>query len=204
MEPLVASDTVIVAYLLGSVPFAYLLGRLARGVDIRQVGTGNAGALNTFRQIRPAAGVAVMLLDAVKGMVAVSLPSMVGAPRLAEYASAVAVLVGHNWSLCLGFHGGKGAATVAGASLTVLPWLILIAIGPTLLVVAAPRNAVAGIVAGFVVLNSLIIATGQGWDQVALYMGMSLVVGATYLVDSWGATVQAARRGRWTELLSFE
>ena len=192
------------AYLLGSVPFAYLLGRLARGVDIRRVGTGNVGTLNTFRQIGPAAGVAVILLDTVKGMVAVNLPSMVGAPQPVEYAAAVAVLAGHNWPLYLGFHGGKGAATVAGASLAVIPWLTLIAIGPTLLVAAATRKPVAGIVAGFVVLNSLIIATGLGWDQAALCVGMSLVVGATYLAGSWGATVQAARRGRWTELLSFE
>ena len=202
MTPFIAAA--LGAYLLGSIPVAWLVARLAAGVDIREVGTGNVGALNTFKQAGATAGVAVILLDMLKGGIAILLPQLMNLPEAASYITAIAVVAGHNWPVFLGFHGGKGAATVAGASLAVLPWLTLIAIGPTILVGLVARNPVAGIVVGFVVLNSLIIATGQGWDQVALCLFLSLVVLMTYLSGSWDRTVYAFRQRRWIDLFGFE
>ena len=126
------------AYLLGSVPTGYLVGR-ARGVDIRRVGSGNIGATNVFRILGKPAGIGVMLVDVLKGFVAVAglgslLPSLQAAsPALfgTELTAAgrlyfgmltgVAAILGHNYTCWLGFKGGKGIATSAGVLLALMP-----------------------------------------------------------------------------------
>ena len=197
-------SAVLLAYVLGSMPTAYLMARLARGIDIRRVGTGNVGALNTFKQAGAPAGIATLLLDALKGALAALLPTFLGLPEEALYLTAVAVVAGHNWPVFLGFHGGKGAATVMGISLVVLPWLTLLAFGITLLAGLAARNPVGGVTVGFVALNGFTAATGQGWAQVSLCLFLSLIVAATYLGGSWRQTVGAFRQRRWLDLFNFE
>ena len=86
---------VLLGYLLGSIPSAFVVAHLARGADIRTLGTGNVGALNVYQHLGAAAGVAVLLADVAKGVIAVYLPLWMGAPDWARFASAMSVVVGH-------------------------------------------------------------------------------------------------------------
>lgn len=118
---------VVLAYLLGSVSFSYLFGRLLKGIDIRQHGSGNAGATNTLRVLGLGPAIAVLALDAAKGIGAVWLPIALGQDSLwVRVLCGVAVIVGHNWPVYFGFKGGKGVASTIGvmASLAFLPSLL--------------------------------------------------------------------------------
>jgi glycerol-3-phosphate acyltransferase PlsY len=112
----------IAAYLLGSIPFGLLLGKLFGGRDVRSAGSGNIGATNVARVAGPVAGILTLLLDAAKGALAVFL-----AARLSEQSSTwmmiagLCALVGHCFPIWLGFHGGKGVATAAGIFLVLSP-----------------------------------------------------------------------------------
>src|SRR5215813_2105287 len=101
-----------VAYLLGSIPFGYLLVKIFRGQDIRTTGSGNIGATNVARSGAKGLGVATLLLDALKGFVAVVIAQHI-APGNTDIAvaAAVAAILGHVFPVWLGFRGGKGVAT---------------------------------------------------------------------------------------------
>jgi glycerol-3-phosphate acyltransferase PlsY len=110
------------AYLLGSIPFGLLLGKLFGARDVRKAGSGNIGATNVARVAGPSAGLLTLLLDAAKGALAVIL-----AARLSDQSSTwmmiagLCALLGHCFPIWLGFHGGKGVATAAGVFLVLSP-----------------------------------------------------------------------------------
>lgn len=112
---------IIVSYLLGSIPTAYLCGRLLKGIDIRQHGSGNVGATNVMRVLGKGPGIAVLLLDALKGFLAVAViapivssQQEVVSAELAAVLCGVSSIAGHNWMIFLRFKGGKGMATTLG------------------------------------------------------------------------------------------
>ena len=112
------------AFLLGSIPSGYLVARV-RGVDIRQHGSGNIGATNVFRTLGKPLGIFVFFADALKGFAAVWLAGRFGGGSdWAGIIAAVAVIAGHNYTPWLGFKGGKGIATSAGALLALTPWTV--------------------------------------------------------------------------------
>ncbi|MBS1849794.1 MAG: glycerol-3-phosphate 1-O-acyltransferase PlsY [Acidobacteria bacterium] len=117
------------SYLLGSIPFGYLLVRVFHGEDVRQTGSGNIGATNVSRK-SPGLGVLTLLLDGCKGIVAVLLTKhfLADRPGLAACAGLAAVL-GHMFPLWLNFRGGKGVATGLGSFLLLAPKAILVAAG---------------------------------------------------------------------------
>src|SRR5262245_35978024 len=108
------------AYLLGSVPFSYLVGRL-KGIDVRRVGSGNVGATNVMRNVSVAAGLLAFLLDAGKGAVAVVLTRLVEPSGPLPVLAGVLAVLGHMYPVWLRFRGGKGVATGAGAFLPLAP-----------------------------------------------------------------------------------
>ena len=126
-----ALPVVIIAYLLGSIPFGYLIVRSKIGVDIRETGSGGTGATNVSRRAGKAAGIITLVLDALKGSVAVLIARFVVGPSLpAEWivtAAAIAVIVGHIFPVWLGFRGGKGVATGVGVFLILAPIALLCA-----------------------------------------------------------------------------
>jgi glycerol-3-phosphate acyltransferase PlsY len=131
----------VVSYLFGSIPTGYVWGR-ARGIDIRQSGSGNIGATNVMRTLGKGPGVAVLAIDAVKGFLPVFLPPRVF-PDLDRNALQIlcclCVIAGHNWTCWLHFKGGKGIATSGGALLAFLPGPLLCALGVWLVVFAIGR-----------------------------------------------------------------
>jgi acyl phosphate:glycerol-3-phosphate acyltransferase len=159
----------IVSYLLGSIPFGYLLVRLFRGEDVRQSGSGNIGATNVSRK-SPVLGILTLLLDALKGTAAVALSYVVAdrrvaIPTLEQMAlAALFAVLGHMFPVWLGFRGGKGVATGLGAFVVIAPKAVLIAVIIFIVVVLISR---------YVSLGSIV--------AVALFPFMAWLTGRFYL-----------------------
>jgi glycerol-3-phosphate acyltransferase PlsY len=118
---------VVIAYLLGSIPFGYLIVRRKIGADIRETGSGGTGATNVSRRAGKAAGVLTLLLDAAKGCAAVVIAKAVSGDDWVIAAAAIAALTGHIFPVWLGFHGGKGVATGVGIFSVLAPGPLLCA-----------------------------------------------------------------------------
>lgn len=141
--------TAVIAYLLGSIPFGYILVRVFHGQDVRESGSGNIGATNVARS-SPALGALTLLLDATKGLLAVTAGSLLAAsassaaaprPQLYIFAAiaAVFVVVGHMFPVWLKFRGGKGVATSVGVFLALAPKTLLVVLALFVGLVAAFR-----------------------------------------------------------------
>ena len=124
----------ILSYLIGSVPFSIIAGKLFKGIDVREYGSGNAGATNTFRVLGKTAGIPVLLLDVLKGYIAVNLvwyTSYVPSTEIyinLQLTFGIAVVLGHVFPIYVGFRGGKGVATLLGFMLAVFTEAALISI----------------------------------------------------------------------------
>lgn len=106
---------VIIGYLIGSINFSFLFGKRLKGIDIRQHGSGNAGATNTLRVLGKGPAVLVLLLDLFKGIAAIIIAEKIAGPLTAiPVYVGVAAILGHNWPIYYGFRGGKGVATTVG------------------------------------------------------------------------------------------
>jgi acyl phosphate:glycerol-3-phosphate acyltransferase len=128
-----------VAYLLGSIPTGYLVG-MAKGVDVRKIGSGNIGATNVFRILGKWAGILVLVVDGLKGWASVAIvPEFIyrlcfatalnDTDQAADYLRIIAgivVILGHNYTCWLSFKGGKGIATSAGVLAALIPWTFMI------------------------------------------------------------------------------
>jgi len=119
-------------YFLGSIPTAYIASRLLKGRDIRQMGDGNVGAANAFRQLGANAGIGVLLIDAGKGAIAILIAQAASLPLVAILFTGVAAVIGHNWPVFIGFRGGRGESTTIGVLLTIVTQPMLIMAGPAL------------------------------------------------------------------------
>ena len=104
----------VIGYLLGSIPFAYIVARLVKGVDIRKVGGGNMGTVNTMREIGTLPGLGVFFADMAKGALAVLIAQWLGLHLYWVFAVGLAAVAGHNWPVWLKFRGGQGLATTMG------------------------------------------------------------------------------------------
>jgi acyl phosphate:glycerol-3-phosphate acyltransferase len=118
---MLTSLLLLAGYALGSIPFAYIVARRLRGIDLRRTGSGNVGAANVLRTTGIAAGVAAVLLDGTKGALAVALARRLATGDVVPAAAGVAAVVGHAFSMWLGFRGGKGVATACGAFSVLAP-----------------------------------------------------------------------------------
>ena len=188
----------LIAYLAGSFSSAYALTRLVKGADIRELGSGNAGTVNVYREVGAWAGLSVLGIDALKGAAVILAVSALDLDDYAMFAGAMAVVIGHNFPVFLGLRGGKGVAPIFGLSLAVLPLLTVVSLALSLVSGFATRNVVFGISVGFVAINVLTITTGQGAVQVMLCLTLSALVVATHFALSFRAVLAAVRsRGVW-------
>ncbi len=147
---------VVIGYLLGSIPFAYIAARLVKGVDIRQVGGGNVGALNTMREIGTVAGLAVLFADMGKGLLAVLVAQWLGVSLVFVFIAGFAAVVGHNWPAFLGFKGGMGGATILGVLLALTPGAFAVSFTIMVIVVLVTSNFRLGMGVGLVFLPLII------------------------------------------------
>jgi len=119
---LLIPTALISAYLLGSIPSAYIMGRLRKGIDIRQVGSRSMGAMNVFYQVGFAEGLLVLAVDIGKGAAAVALARWLGVPMVVQLFAAAAAVLGHGFTVFLKFRGGRGGATCIGILAYLIPW----------------------------------------------------------------------------------
>lgn len=155
MEQLLA---VALGYVVGSIPFAYLLSR-RRGIDLRTVGSGNVGATNVLRTSGVPSAVVAMVLDALKGTLAVFVAQRLASGPSAPVAAGLASVIGHIYPVWLGFRGGKGVATAAGAFGVLAPWALATASAAFILAVWSTRYISVGSLAGAI---TLAVATAAG------------------------------------------
>jgi glycerol-3-phosphate acyltransferase PlsY len=151
--------TVLIGYLAGSVPFAYLLARRA-GVDVRVAGSGNVGAANVLRTAGVGRAVLVMALDIGKGALAVMLASLSNAGNALTAAAGAAAVVGHIYPVWLRFHGGKGVAVAAGVFAVLTPMATAVAVGLFLVIVRITRYISLGSIAATIALPPAAWLTG--------------------------------------------
>lgn len=144
--------SIIIGYLLGSIPTAYIVSRMRKGIDIRNVGSGNMGGANVMRQIGTHEGVFVGLFDIAKGAWAILIAQALNVSELWVLGTGFAALVGHNFPVFAGFRGGRGAATIIGIFLVLAPKAMPI----TLIIIAIPffttRKFTGAILIGFALL----------------------------------------------------
>ena len=112
----------LIGYFLGSIPSAYLTGRLVKGFDIRQVGTRNMGAMNIFYQVGFIYGLMVLLADVGKGAAALAIARWLDVPEGVVFLTGLFAVIGHSFPLWLKFRGGKGGATLIGVFVFLMPW----------------------------------------------------------------------------------
>lgn len=113
----------IFAYLCGSIPSAFLIGKAMAQIDIRQHGSGNVGSTNALRTLGLKGGLLSLLGDILKTIVALALPFFLRAPNLGFFVAGLCVIIGHNWSIFLRFKGGKGVAVSASVITLLYPWV---------------------------------------------------------------------------------
>lgn len=127
---------VVLGYFIGAIPFGYIAGKL-RGIDIRKLGSGNIGSTNVSRVLGKKAGIMVQVLDIVKGVAPVAIGKILNLNPVWLVAIGIVTISGHNWTIFLGFKGGKGVNTSLGVALGLMPsnailcfvvWIVVVSI----------------------------------------------------------------------------
>jgi glycerol-3-phosphate acyltransferase PlsY len=120
---------ITICYLLGSIPFGYIVGKLFKKIDIRELGSGNIGATNVFRILGPSLASLVLIGDIGKGILSIYLVRFLNIDNLLiSTIAGLVVICGHDWSLFLGFKGGKGIATTFGVVFALNPTISILAL----------------------------------------------------------------------------
>ena len=167
---------IALGYVLGSLPWGYWLPRLLVGVDIRALGSGNAGATNVWRTLGFKLGLAVALLDIAKGAAAALLGRWLGHDLIGVLAG-VAAMVGHWRPLFMGFaRGGKTVATTGGVALAVALFPALAAAGTWIAVFLATRYASVASLAGALALPAFAVLFGASWPVLAFTIGAAVAI----------------------------
>jgi glycerol-3-phosphate acyltransferase PlsY len=161
---------IILSYLVGSIPTSIIVSKLTRGIDIRDYGSGNAGGTNVMRVLGWKQGVFVIILDALKGVLAViviarlhygSMPFANETPfddfTLIQIMAGIAAVIGHVWTVFAGFRGGKGIATALGMLLMITTIDMLVAVGIFILVVSISRYVSLGSIIGAIAVPLTLI-----------------------------------------------
>jgi len=173
----------IIAYLLGSIPTAYIVGRLVAGVDIRTVGDGNVGAKNVYSQVGPLPGLVVGLFDVAKGALAVLYAKRLALPEMTILLAGFVVVLAHDWMIPLRFRGGQGMAASLGAFLVLLPQetIIILALTGALLLLTRRWNLSWSI--GFGLLPILAWLAGRPPKLVLYPVALLPTIGIKKLID---------------------
>lgn len=178
MFPLWTLGLLLACYLIGSIPSGLIVSRRMRGVDLRRYGSGNIGATNAFRALGLTGGILVLLGDALKGYVAVQLSMFALVPGflmpVVKVVFGATAIAGHNWSLFLGFKGGKGIATTLGVLLAIAPEVAAMAALLWVGVVALTRySSLASLVAAVAVPLLMIV-----YGEHPVYIGFGVLAAA--------------------------
>lgn len=177
---LTSAGLVVLGYLCGSVSPSVFLGRLFKGLDVREHGSGNAGTTNAFRVLGTKLGIVVLICDLLKGVIPVVVARVVlgddGNAPLVTVLVALAAIAGHNYSLFLRGKGGKGVATGAGAALGMMPIPMAFVVGLFILLLLTVRIVSVASIAATIAFPVTAVVLDQPWPYLAVCCLMSLVV----------------------------
>ena len=197
---------IVVAYLLGSIPFAYIFTRLTTGKDIRQLGSGNGGAHNVFREAGMKVAVPVAIFDVAKGTAAVfiaykllELPFF--KPDTFVLLAALAVVAGHMWPVYLKFKGGNGLSATFGAVAIIMPWEMLIVIGLLLILGIITRNLVLSINLALLSVPISAWFIDKSWLLVGFSIVLAVMLILHFLPTARAALLKAGNKGNLTREL---
>ena len=173
--------TIVSAYLLGSIPSAYAAGRLRKGIDIRQVGSKNVGALNVYYEVGLREAILVLLTDVGKGIGAILLARWLGASLLWQLLAGLAAVVGHTFPIFLKFRGGKGGATTLGILLFLMPKAIPFFVVAALIALIITHNLTFCYGAAFVFFPFVAWQIYHSQPLIFVSIGLPLFVGINYI-----------------------
>ena len=165
---------VLVGYIIGSLPTAYIFGKRLKGRDIRELGDGNMGARNAYHELGHKIGILIFFIDTAKGCLAILIAQYFNAPQSIVLLTGAATVAGHNWSIFVGFRGGRGEATTIGILLVLMPESLLIVAGPAFIVLLIKKNV---ILASAVLFISLLLV--NWWRHVPgilVFCGIALPI----------------------------
>ena len=206
---------IVIAYLLGSIPGAYITTRIQTGKDIRKLGSGNAGAHNVYRNVGTFAAIVTGLVDLSKGGLAVSLalrimnnPDMkeIGTAQVFVLMAALAVVAGHIWAAFLRFTGGNGLSPLIGALAILLPMELLWALAMTIVMAVFTRNIVLSVnICLIIVVPFTAWRSGESGLFLLFLMGLVLMLVLHFVPDMRAAYVKAGNRNNLVnDLLRIE
>jgi len=167
----------VAAYFIGNISPAYIIGKFAANIDIRDHGSGNAGTTNVVRVMGTKAGIFVLISDLLKGVLAVWLGRLIGGDLLAVSAGFL-VVVGHNWPVLLKFKGGKGVATSLGVGLMISPQNALICLGIAIVVIIVTKYVSLASLIGIPIWTLLLVIRNHNY--LYIYLGIALSLLAIY------------------------
>jgi acyl phosphate:glycerol-3-phosphate acyltransferase len=164
LEILTIIAALVAAYLIGSFPSAYLVTRAQKGVDIREVGSHNLGAMNVFYKVGFVEGMIVLLADIGKGAAGVWVAELLGTSLIVQMAAGVCVVLGHSFPVFLKFHGGKGGAACIGILMYFMPWGVPIFLGTFLVLLAIIRTPTISYSLAFFSFVFIAIFINHSWE----------------------------------------
>lgn len=191
---------VVLGYLLGSIPSAYIATRIATGKDIRQIGGGNVGGLNTFKEVGAKPALAVGIADLGKGAVAVAIAYwLLDVSQLFVMLAGLAAVIGHMWMVFLKFSGGKGMGTTFGALAVLMPvygyWYgFLIFLGVIAVPLIITRNVALAMGIGILFLPLIIWLITQSQLATILAISLGVLVAIKFLPTARAAWAKAETR----------
>ena len=170
----------MISYLLGTLPSSYIIGKLTRGIDIRRLGDHNLGAANAWQSLGKLSGIAVFIVDCLKGVLAVTLSFSITKQQEVFLLPSIAVIAGHNWPIFLNFKGGRGAATLIGILLIISPKVttFLLVLGSGILTFS--KNTVMPLGICFSIYPVIIWTLGASSSTVLSCICLMLLVGITH------------------------
>jgi glycerol-3-phosphate acyltransferase PlsY len=175
---------VLAAYLWGAIPTAYIAGRVVKGIDIRRYGSGNVGGSNLWRHVARWAFWAVGIFDFCKGIIPVLAARWLGLGLPVAAAAGLAAVVGHNWSVYLGFTGGRGIGTSLGVLIALAPAVFAVALAGIALGFALHATAI-GTAAGLLLAPLVAWALGQPAPIIACCLALIGLMALKRLTANW-------------------
>lgn len=183
----------LLSYLLGSIPTAYLFSRLVKKVDIRNEGSGNIGGMNVYRIAGLIPGILTVLIDAIKGALAVLIAILFSGELPVVFICGFLVVAGHNYSLFMKFRGGKGLATTLGLFIVLSPISILFAVLSAVVLTLILRDINTAFGSAALSIPLILWLQYQQWDWLFFGLSLAVVIVVKHIPD-YRAYAQGRRR----------
>jgi len=175
----------LMGYLIGSLPFAIWITRAVKGIDLRDDGSGHAGATNVVRQAGWGWGITVLILDIAKGVLPVYIALSIELPSWIVVITAALIVVGHCWPLWADFRGGMGLATMGGTLMAISPLYFFIALGLLIFLTLVMRHAARASVFTGVLVMPLFWLLNQRGVILGVAAGAGLVIAVRFYLEDW-------------------